>query len=234
MSVPPDRMASRSGATVKDPTKIMGVKKPVFYAIVVGGLILAFYIWRRSKNNPNNLQTANAGAEPDTTNGVTAADIGGTPADNSFATNTDLTALEEQLQALQNSLFQLQQSNGGNGAGLPGGDPGGVSTTPPGGSNTINPGSQSGGGQMTDGSGVSTPGGSITGSPPTTLPIVYPGITNTPTTPVVGPVSSEPIHYFGPQGAGSYIPPPVTTTPQTSSGFVPAAHTEVPGQFTAV
>lgn len=129
MSVPPDRMAPVRPAG--DPNKIMGVPKPVFYIVLILGLILAFYIWRRSKSNPPASDVA-AGTQPsDTTNGVTAADIGGTPSDNSFATNTDMTAIEEQIKSLQDSLFQLQQSNGGNGAGLP--DPSSGGTKTPGG-----------------------------------------------------------------------------------------------------
>lgn len=216
MSVPPDRMAVRQGG---DPNKIMGVKKPVFWVIIALGLVLAFYIWRRTKNSGSDLQSANAGTQPDT-NGVTAADIGGTPADNSFATNTDLTAIEQQIQQLEQSLFQLQQSNGGNGAGLPGGDVGGLSTTPNTGTNTTGGFTEPGGNPgpvIGDGSGVNTPSGTPTGT----------------STPIPG-IGTEPIHYFGPGGAGIYTPPPVTTTPQTSSGFVEPARTVVPGTFQAV
>lgn len=124
MSVPPDRLAVRTG----DPNKIMGVNKKVFWVVVVLGLVLAYYIYRKSQNNANSLATTAAGTTPtDTTNGVTAADIGGTPADNSFATATDETALEEQIQQLQTSLAQLEEANGGNG-GLPG--PGGSNPSP--------------------------------------------------------------------------------------------------------
>ena len=135
MSVPPDRMAARTPGTIKDPNKIMGLPKWAFFVVIALGVVVAWYIYKRSQSaNAASLQTANAGTEPDTTNGVTAADIGGTPADNSFATQTDEMAIEEQIQALQNSLFQLQQSNGGNGAGLPNGSSstagGGTVTTP--------------------------------------------------------------------------------------------------------
>src|SRR5215475_276492 len=135
MSVPANRMAPRSGSVQpKDPTKIMGVKKPVFWAIVALGAVLAIYIYMRSKNQSTSaLDEADAGAQPNT-NGVTAADIGGTPADNSFATQTDATALEEQIQQLQNALFQLQSTNGGNGAGI-----GAVNTIPGGTSASGNP-----------------------------------------------------------------------------------------------
>jgi hypothetical protein len=105
-----------------DPTKIMGLKKPVFWGIIGAGVVLFAYLWYRSHNSANN---AAAAGPTDSSQGLTAADIGGTPADNSFATQTDQTALEEQIQQMQDALFQLQNSNGGNGAGLPGGNPGG-------------------------------------------------------------------------------------------------------------
>jgi len=125
-------MAPRSGTVqAKDPTKIMGVKKPIFWGILALGAILAIYLWMRSRNqNTSALQNANAGTQPDT-NGVTAADIGGVPSDNSFETQTDAQSIEEQIQQLQDALFQLQSTNGGNGAGIspppttpPGGNPG--------------------------------------------------------------------------------------------------------------
>ena len=125
MSVPPDRMTVRTGP-MKDPNKIMGLPKWAFYVIIAVGLVLAWYIYKRSTSASSaSLQTANAGTEPDTTNGLTAADIGGTPSDNSFATNTDAMALEEQIQQLETSLAQLQGSGGGNGAGV------GVPVAPP-------------------------------------------------------------------------------------------------------
>ena len=221
MSVPPDRMAARNPGPMKDPNKIMGLPKWAFFVIIAIGLVLAWYIWKRSQaNNAASLQTANAGAQPDTTNGVTAADIGGTPADNSFATQTDAQALEEQIQALQNSLFQLQQSNGGNGAGLPGG-----TTASPGGSITgqpitfpfpgVNGGDVSGPPIPGDGSGVSTPGGSITGVLP-----VGPGPINVPPSlagTATGQFQGVPITYpaQGPAYLGN--PPSIIVPPKVPS-----------------
>lgn len=200
MSVPPDRMAARTPGTIKDPNKIMGMPKWVFFVIIAVGLVVAWYVWKRSQStNAASLQTANAGTEPDTTNGVTAADIGGTPADNSFATQTDEMALEEQLQSMQNALFQLQQSNGGNGAGInttgPGGSPG---PTPTGVDIT---GSQTTGGQVTVGppSPVMKPGGSFTGAP-ISFPITGPGTPGNPVLPPSSPVITP-------------TPAPVTTLP---------------------
>ena len=193
MSVPPDRMAARNPGPMKDPNKIMGLPKWAFFVIIAIGLVLAWYIWKRSQaSNAASLQTANAGAQPDTTNGVTAADIGGTPADNSFATQTDAQALEEQIQALQNSLFQLQQSNGGNGAGLPNGR-------------------------------TASPGGSVTGQPITfPFPGVTPGGDSS-GPPIPGqpqpPPSEAGIHWFGPGGSGVIYPgisPTSISTPITS------------------
>jgi hypothetical protein len=126
MSVPPDRMAG----PVRDPNKILGLPKWAFWVIMVLGVILAYYIYKHSTSSSGaTLDNSAAG----TTEGVTAADIGGTPADNSFATQTDQTALEEQIQSLQNSIAELEASNGGNGAGVtttgPGGSPGPTGTT---------------------------------------------------------------------------------------------------------
>lgn len=122
MSVPADRMAPRP---MGNPDKIMGMPKWAFYVVIVLGLILAYYIYKRSTAASSaSLQTADAGTEP-TTNGLTAADIGGTPSDNSFATQTDEDALESQIQSLQSSYAQLAASNGGGGAGLQPGSPGG-------------------------------------------------------------------------------------------------------------
>lgn len=194
MSVPPDRMAVRNPGPMKDPNKIMGLPKWAFFVIIAIGLVIAWYVWKRSQSsNAASLQTANAGAQPDTTNGVTAADIGGTPADNSFATQTDETALEEQIQAMQNSLFQLQQSNGGNGAG--------VSTTSPGGSPVPS-------------------GQNITTSTPGPIAEINPGIANSPPVtsglPIseVNPVVSSPPQYWLP-------PIPGTGTSTTGTGSVP-------------
>lgn len=157
MSVPPERMAPRTGAGMGgDPNKIMGMPKWVFFAVIALGLILAYYIYKRSTSNSNSLTSAAAGTTVDDgttdTSGLTAADIGGTPQDNSFATQTDQTALEEQIQQLQTTLSQLQSTNGGNGASVgpnppstnpitnpphtePGGNPGpvteGVGPNPP-------------------------------------------------------------------------------------------------------
>ena len=202
MSVPPDRMAVRPAG---DPNKIMGLDKKVFWVIIALGLLLAFYIWRRSKNTSSSaLTSANAGAEPDTTNGVTAADIGGTPADNSFATNTDLSAIEQQIQQLQDSLFQLQQSNGGNGAGITdpskGGSPGGVT-------GGVNP-------SPTEG-GIMTPGGSLTTSP-ITFPLNTPGSgppIDTSTSTPIGTPGGRPIDVPVMPGSGGIM------TPQTNAAF---------------
>ena len=195
MSVPPDRMAARTPGTIKDPNKIMGLPKWAFFAIIIVGVVLAWYIYKRSQSsNAAALQTANAGTEPDTTNGVTAADIGGTPADNSFTTQTDAQALEEQIQSLQDSLFQLQQSNNGNGAGITTG-PGGATGSPSGVDIT---GTQSSGGQPVVDP-LPTPGG-ITGATSggitvwnghpieNPLPTPLSGPTNTPTVPIGSPI----------------------------------------------
>jgi hypothetical protein len=125
MSVPPNRMTSVSGPGFKDPNKIMGLPKWAFWGVMVVGVILAFYIWKRSQNNAANT-AANSNSDAD--QGLTAADIGGTPADNSFATNTDLTSLEEQIQQMEDSIAQLEASGGGGGAGIT--NPAGP-TTPP-------------------------------------------------------------------------------------------------------
>ena len=195
MSVPPDRMAARNPGTIKDPNKIMGLPKWAFFVIIAIGVVLAWYIYKRSQSsNAASLQTANAGTEPDTTNGVTAADIGGTPADNSFATQTDATALEEQIQAMQNSLFQLQQSVGGNGAGLP--------TTGPGGSTGGDP------------SGAVTPGGTMTGTPVVNpIPTPFSGPPDTSTNTPIGTPGGRPIDVPGLPGSGPVM------TPQSNAAF---------------
>jgi hypothetical protein len=41
-------MASRNPAPTGDPNKIMGVSKPIFWGIVIIGVILAFYLVRKS------------------------------------------------------------------------------------------------------------------------------------------------------------------------------------------
>jgi hypothetical protein len=108
-------MAPVSGPGFKDPNKIMGLPKWAFWGVMVVGVILAFYIWKRSQNSAAD-SAANSNSDAD--QGLTAADIGGTPEDNSFATDTDLTALEEQIQQMENSIQQLEASGGGGGAGI--------------------------------------------------------------------------------------------------------------------
>lgn len=139
MSVPAERMAPVRQAG--DPNKIMGLPKWAFWGIIVVGIFLAFYIYKHSSQNAN---TSVAPTSPD--QGVTSADIGGTPPDNSIAQNTDLVTLEEQLLALQNSLLQYEQNQPGMaGAGI--GPTVGGATVP----HVFNPGNQSTGGQMTTG-----------------------------------------------------------------------------------
>lgn len=48
MSVPANRMVPRGGGMAPDPNKIMGLPKPLFWAIIVGGAILAFYLVKKS------------------------------------------------------------------------------------------------------------------------------------------------------------------------------------------
>lgn len=167
-----------------------GLPKWAVILIGVAGLLLAWYLWK-NKDNKSSLGSVPAGTEPDTTNGVTAADIGGTPADNSFATNTDLTAIEQQIQQLQNSLFQLQQSNGGNGAGINLGDPGGVSRT-------ITPGTAG-----------------------DTLPVVGPTDIRPPIGGVIDAGAGDGLGYIGPQyiapGANTFTQPIYNREPITSS-----------------
>lgn len=205
MSVPPDRMAPRTGATMKDPNKIMGLPKWAFWAIIVVGLILAWYIWKRSQSqNAAALQTANAGAQPDTTNGVTAADIGGTPADNSFATNTDAMALEEQIQTLENSIAELEAAHPGSttGAGIP-------STTTPNNypSPTPIPITNNIESRATtpildsSGSGINTP--IITGRGGIGVPVFHPGVGSTPVAVqnlYAAGITGGPVRAGGPQG----------------------------------
>jgi hypothetical protein len=48
VSVPSSRMVARTPAPTGDPTRIMGVPKPVFWVIVIVGGILAFYLIKKS------------------------------------------------------------------------------------------------------------------------------------------------------------------------------------------
>lgn len=112
MSVPAQRMQPVKPAG--DPNKIMGLPKVAFWGIIIFGVILAFYIYKHSSSNAN---TSVAPTSAD--QGVTSADIGGTPPDNSIAQNTDLTTLEEQILQLQNAMLQFEQNQGGTaGAGI--------------------------------------------------------------------------------------------------------------------
>ena len=52
MSVPANRMVPRSGPN-PDPNKIMGLPKPLFWAIIIGGAILAFYLVKKSGSSSN-------------------------------------------------------------------------------------------------------------------------------------------------------------------------------------
>ena len=215
MSVPPDRMAARTPGTIKDPNKIMGLPKWAFFAIIIVGVVLAWYIYKRSQSsNAASLQTANAGTEPDTTNGVTAADIGGTPADNSFATQTDAQAIEEQIQSLQDSLFQLQQSNGGNGAGIPTG-PGGATGLPPGqGVNPVDP-TQTNAGLISATNGGLVTTTSFSGHPvenPIPTPFA-PGSSST--VPITGPIMTPGGGVIGSPGSGPGSGP--VMTPQSNA-----------------
>ena len=117
MSVPAGRMV----APPKDPNKIMGLPKWAFWTVIALGLILAYYIWKRSSGSSG--QTAADAVNPTTDAGLTAADVGGIPQDNSLGTVTDEMALEQQIQTLENSIAQLQASNNGNGGGV-GSNPG--------------------------------------------------------------------------------------------------------------
>lgn len=109
MSVPPDRMVPRNAGPIKDPNKIMGLSKPVFFIVVALGIVLAYIIYKRSQNS------SAAPATTDSNAGLTAADIGGIPADNQFATENDATSLEGQIQALEASLAAAQALNDGSG-----------------------------------------------------------------------------------------------------------------------
>lgn len=85
----------------KDPKKILGMPKWVFWALMAAILILAYYLYKRNQTSQN--QTANVSPSP----GLTAADIGGTPSDTGTAYDTsggqpvDNSA---QIQALSDQL----------------------------------------------------------------------------------------------------------------------------------
>lgn len=112
MSVPAQRMQPVRPAG--DPNKIMGLPKALFWGIIIVGIIIAFYLFKHSSSNTN---TSVAPTSAD--QGVTSADIGGTPPDNSIAQNTDLTTLEEQILQLQNAMLQFEQNQGATaGAGI--------------------------------------------------------------------------------------------------------------------
>lgn len=119
-----------------------GLPKWAVIAIGIVGLIVAYYVYKKSQANNT---TTSTDVNPTTDAGLTAADVGGIPQDNSLGTVTDELALEQQIQAMQNSIAQLENSNGGNGAGLQGYHSGqtgggpipitnGPPNTPPGGS----------------------------------------------------------------------------------------------------
>ena len=118
MSVPPDRMAPRT-THVGDPDKIMGLPKPLFWIMIALGLLIAYYVFKHSSSATSTTPAQDSNA---TTNGVTAADIGGTPQDNEFGTITDEEALQAQIQQMQNSINQLQGAPAGSttGAGVTG------------------------------------------------------------------------------------------------------------------
>jgi hypothetical protein len=61
--------------------KIMGLSKPLFWGIIVVGVIVAYWLYKRNQNATQSVATPSATdvvSSPDTS-GLTAADIGGTP-----------------------------------------------------------------------------------------------------------------------------------------------------------
>jgi len=95
----------------KNPNKIMGMPKWAFWAMLAGGLILAFYLYKKNQTNSQDT-AASLGVDP--TQGVTAADVGGTPSDYGTPYDTSggygadnsaqISALGDQLSSSLNDL----------------------------------------------------------------------------------------------------------------------------------
>jgi hypothetical protein len=108
----------------KNPNKIMGLPKWAFWLILAGGLLLAFYLYKKNQQNSQD-QTANSGVSP--TYGLTAADIGGTPSDYGTPYDTSggqvldnsaqITALGDQLQSSLTDLSSQISALAGSGIG---------------------------------------------------------------------------------------------------------------------
>lgn len=116
MSVPANRMP-------KDPSKIMGLSKPMFYGIVVVGIILAYYIYTRSSSSSSTSTntSGDSGAGADTTQAYDAgfqdaisAAQSGTPDSSSLDTGqNDAAAISSLDTDLQSSLSDLSSSISG-------------------------------------------------------------------------------------------------------------------------
>jgi len=112
--MPPE---TTSSSPPKDPKKIMGMPKWAFWLILAVGLILAYYLYKRNQSASNNT-AASLGV--DSSQGLTAADIGGTPSDygtpydTSGGSTVDNSAQIDALgQQLQSSLSDLSSQISG-------------------------------------------------------------------------------------------------------------------------